>query len=746
MSARRVLHDNHEKFQTTMIYPSARAQCLEEAEEKLSHPKYRPDIDGLRAVAVLSVVAFHAFPRWMPGGFIGVDIFFVISGFLISTIIFENLEKNTFSFLGFYARRVRRIFPALLMVLIFSYAFGWIALFADEYKQLGKHIAAGAGFVSNLVLWSESGYFDNSSDTKPLLHLWSLGIEEQFYIVWPFVLWLAWKKRFNLVTLIALVWFASFYLNIQGVKKDVVATFYSPQTRFWELFAGSMLAWFVLHSKNTFSNYGLKIDGLLSRIVYRESVEADGRTLSNTTSFAGCLLLAYGFWRISKEVGFPGWWGMVPVLGAALVILAGPRAWLNRTVLSNKIAVWFGLISFPLYLWHWPLLSFARIVESGTPARNVRIVAVVLSVALAWLTYRFVERPIRFGKNRRIKAFVLVFLMVVVGYVGYNAYARDGLKFRRVVALNVVPPEDDGWYQGVELIDGCGVADGFRNLFQMCAKDQRGNVRFALMGDSKAHSLHTGLIRTSDERGRWLLIGGAKDVIPPWPILDSYPDPNRQTTTLAVEAIASNQDIDVVALVAAMRSIIIDPPDAIYPVMVDGKYNPAYMSMFTPKQELLNKVFDQVNRVVEVFVSAGKKVVLVVDNPALAECKDCIKRVTASNLVNRLLGGYKDNACVVPLSEFYAHTKGYREMLAKIEGKHPGVVFIFDPTDIYCDTAENVCEAFRYGRPMYGYAAQDHISDFAAGLVGVRLNDFVHGLVKNAPSSRPAQPDSEHDS
>ena len=253
-----------------MPFPGARTQFIEETEEKLSHPKYRPDIDGLRAVAVLSVVAFHAFPRWMPGGFIGVDIFFVISGFLISTIIFENLEKNTFNFIGFYARRIRRIFPALLIVLIFSYAFGWIALLADEYKQLGKHIAAGAGFVSNFVLWGESGYFDNSSDTKPLLHLWSLGIEEQFYIVWPFVLWLAWKKRFNLLTLGILVWLTSFYLNIQGVKKDVVATFYSPQTRFWELFAGSILAWCVLHNKNTFSNCALKMDGFLSRIVYRE--------------------------------------------------------------------------------------------------------------------------------------------------------------------------------------------------------------------------------------------------------------------------------------------------------------------------------------------------------------------------------------------------------------------------------------------------------------------------------------------
>ena len=156
-------------------------------------PKYRPDIDGLRAIAVLSVVAFHAFPRWVRGGFVGVDVFFVISGFLISSIILGGLDQGQGRFLfgEFYARRIRRIFPALAVVLVACYVFGWFALLAAEYKQLGHHIAAGAGFVSNLLLWSESGYFDAATDAKPLLHLWSLGIEEQFYIVWPLMLYVA---------------------------------------------------------------------------------------------------------------------------------------------------------------------------------------------------------------------------------------------------------------------------------------------------------------------------------------------------------------------------------------------------------------------------------------------------------------------------------------------------------------------------------------------------------------------------
>jgi peptidoglycan/LPS O-acetylase OafA/YrhL len=396
----------------------------------LSHLKYRPDIDGLRAVAVLAVVAFHAFPNWVRGGFIGVDVFFVISGYLISTIIFENLDKGTFSFAEFYSRRIRRIFPALLLVLIACFAFGWFALLADEYKQLGKHIAAGAGFISNFTLWNEAGYFDNSAETKPLLHLWSLAIEEQFYIVWPLLLWFAWKRKFNLLTIAIVVAIASFILNIKGVKHDMVATFYSPQTRFWELLSGSLLAWIALYKKDTFANIKHKVDLWLSRIVYSEKQGADGKTLSNVLSFIGLLLLVYGFWRINKELSFPGKWALVPVLGVVLIITAGSKAWVNRTILSNKVAVWFGLISYPLYLWHWPILSFARIVESEVPSRNIRIAAVALSIALAWFTYKLVERPLRFGKHSKAKVAVLVVLMAVVGYVGYNNFSRNGLPFR----------------------------------------------------------------------------------------------------------------------------------------------------------------------------------------------------------------------------------------------------------------------------------------------------------------------------
>ena len=211
-----------------------------------THHEYRPDIDGLRAVAVLSVVAFHAFPEFVPGGFVGVDIFFVISGFLISGIIFEGLDTGTFSLAEFYRRRVRRIFPALTIVLLACLVAGWFTLLPDEYEQLAEHTVAGAGFLSNVELWKEAGYFDTSSDHKPLLHLWSLGIEEQFYLVWPACLLLLWKRKRNVMGAVALLAALSFGINVLRVHAHTSSTFYLPVTRFWELLLGCLLAHYTL--------------------------------------------------------------------------------------------------------------------------------------------------------------------------------------------------------------------------------------------------------------------------------------------------------------------------------------------------------------------------------------------------------------------------------------------------------------------------------------------------------------------
>ncbi len=343
--------------------------------------RYRADIDGLRAIAVLAVIGFHAFPAWVPGGFVGVDIFFVISGYLISTIILTAVNAGRFSFATFYARRIRRIFPALIAVLAACYAAGWFLLYADRFEQLGKHIAGGAGFVANYVLWNEAGYFDADADTKPLLHLWSLGIEEQFYLVWPLMVFVAWKARLNLIALTIAIFILSSYWNVEGIRRDLVGTFYSPWTRFWELTAGSALAAIVTDQHTWLGvKFRALYDGLRSRASVRDAI-----------AIAGLVLAMGAVFGLDRSRHYPGLWALLPVVGAFVMIAAGPEAWLNRTVLSQRVLVGIGLISYPLYLWHWPLLSFARLLTAETPPPAVRAALIAAAFVLAWLTYKLIE-------------------------------------------------------------------------------------------------------------------------------------------------------------------------------------------------------------------------------------------------------------------------------------------------------------------------------------------------------------------
>jgi peptidoglycan/LPS O-acetylase OafA/YrhL len=435
------------------------------------HPKYRPDIDGLRAIAILAVVGFHAFPEWVKGGFVGVDIFFVISGFLISSIIFGNLEKNTFSYRDFYVRRIKRIFPALIVVLATSYAAGWYLLLPDEFKQLGKHIAAGAGFVSNLVLWNEAGYFDNASYTKPLLHLWSLGIEEQFYIFWPLLLGLVWKRRLNFLAITILIAVASFAVNVFTVASNQVADFYSPLSRFWELMAGGVLAYLALHKPHHLPRN------------------------TNLQSIIGLLLIVVAAARIDQASAFPGWWALLPTAGAFLLISAQPTAWVNRHVLGNRVLVWIGLVSYPLYLWHWTILSFLRITESGIPSVKVRIAAVLASLLLAWLTYWAIEKPIRFRANGNWIIAVLCVLLALIALAGFNTYQRDGLGFRMMKIspelMGYKPDLARDWRQGL-----CFLEDSDR--FSAACLGHKKPLIF-LWGDSHAAALYSGLQRLQND-------------------------------------------------------------------------------------------------------------------------------------------------------------------------------------------------------------------------------------------------------
>ena len=498
------------------------ATYIQEAGLEQSSPallKYRPDIDGLRAVAVLLVVGFHAFPV-LRGGFIGVDIFFVISGYLISGIIFGGLEKQRFSFAEFYARRIKRIFPALILVLVASYAVGWFTLLADEYQRLSLHITGGAGFAANVTLWNETDYF-NDPMTNPLTHLWSLGVEEQFYLLWPTLLWILWKRRMSFPLIALLVGFASFAFNIAAVGGQA-ATFYLPASRFWELLLGSTLAYFNLRGSSR----------LVARIKQCNG-EAQTKTASmnigNMASAAGILLIGIGVKVISSDKHFPGWWALLPTAGTYLIVFAGPQAWLNRNVLANRVLVWIGLISYPLYLWHWPLLSAARILEGRMPTLKTRLILVFLSIVLAALTYLLVEKPIRFGGYVWAKVTVLCTAMALIGCLGYITYRMNGLEFRGINLLFKANVHQLTWFKPDEpCLQLVGVEEEYRNRQSVFCSLPSGPdpIQIAIFGDSTANALYPGFQKVFAEKHIGVINVG-NGTCPPFRGLDGVFDWNR---------------------------------------------------------------------------------------------------------------------------------------------------------------------------------------------------------------------------
>jgi peptidoglycan/LPS O-acetylase OafA/YrhL len=419
------------------------------------HLNYRADIDGLRALAVLSVVGFHAFSSTITGGFVGVDIFFVVSGYLISSIILRNLDSRIFSFASFFSRRILRIFPSLIVVLSACFGIAWFTLLSSEFQQLGKHIAGGAGFISNLLFWNESGYFDNISKSKPLLHLWSLGIEEQFYILWPLIMYVSWKRNLNLLKItISLIAF-SFLLNVYLSQINLSADFYSPFTRFWELLSGALLAFITLQNKLSLYKQKLfsSVEGMLSAKMAKLII----RVAQNMLSAVGLIVIIYSITTINEDFIFPGYWAALPVLGTIMVIAAGNSSWLNQIVLSNRVIVWFGQISYPLYLWHWPILSFIYILDVEEEFQYINIYAVIGSIFLAWLTYSVIEKPIRFSRKWRVtKVMSLTLLMLAVGLTGFFTYQQNGLEFRSIAQFSkeIDDAKKDWGYGSTILVDG----------------------------------------------------------------------------------------------------------------------------------------------------------------------------------------------------------------------------------------------------------------------------------------------------
>jgi peptidoglycan/LPS O-acetylase OafA/YrhL len=354
--------------------------------------KYRPEIDGLRAIAVIPVIFFHAGASAISGGYIGVDIFFVISGYLITKIIIDDLEKGNFSQRRFYARRARRILPALFFVLLLCILPAWFFMSGKEFQEFSNSLLAAATFSSNIIFWLQSGYFDSAAELKPLLHTWSLAVEEQFYILFPIYLTLLWKNYKKLIPIsIIFLSLLSLILSEIGLRYFPTANYYLAPTRIWEIFSGSLAA----------------------LLLQKYRIRAN-----NKLSIIGFILILLAIFIYDKNTPYPGFYTTVPVIGSLLIILyADQNSYIGR-FLSNKILVTMGMTSFSAYLLHQPIFAFARIILPKTEL-TLMIALAFLVFPLAYLCWKFIEKPFRDAKNFSenqvlISAFLSITLLVTL--------------------------------------------------------------------------------------------------------------------------------------------------------------------------------------------------------------------------------------------------------------------------------------------------------------------------------------------
>jgi len=671
----------------------------------LSGIDHRADIDGLRAVAVLAVLAFHVSPAALPGGFLGVDVFFVISGYLISLIVFRELAQGRFSFRLFYARRIRRLFPALILVLSATLALGAFALFADEYRQLSRHALAAAAFLLNFQLMREAGYFDIASELKPLLHLWSLSVEEQFYLIWPVLLVFArrWSIRFR--TLCVLAVFGSFAFAMYLADARLDRLYFDPLARFWEILLGAALAYRQTHSRPD-----------------QSTLQPDQTWAKSLLSVLGLMAIGASLIIVHGKTAQPGPITLLPVLGTVALIASGPSALANRLLACRPI-VWVGLISYPLYLWHWPLLSFLRITESGAPSSMRLAGAVGLSFLFAWATYRLVEQPIRHRQPSIRQTTVLatgIVAVLIVGAVIQHAGGfpnRSALKEANATLQEVrrAPSTDDACRKRFET----------RASPVYCREETVGKGWIVVTGDSHAHALYPGIADRARQLG-WSTLLVANSGCPP--MAGTTWGRNTAEHVACAESIetildAIGQQRDIVAVVLASRGPQYLDGTGFGPV--EAHYNhPPILDWNTttrrgePVRDTAALFQHGLENTVRRLSLTGAPVLYLLQVPELG--------VPVTNCVDRpmhLAGA--QTGCTVNRQVYIDRMQSYRRATEQVAGRLP--LRVIDPTNLFC--SDTVCRGRSGGQLLY--SDDNHVSAAGAGKVA----DLVFSTLGHRSSS-----------
>ena len=609
----------------------------------------------MRAIAISSVLLFHAFPSFLSGGFVGVDVFFVISGYLISSIIFRGLSQNTFSFFDFYARRIRRIFPSVFVVLLITVFLGYWLLTPYEFRDLVSDLPYSAFFLENFHLYSTTGgYWDVATEKRPLMHFWSLGVEEQYYIIYPLLCYFLWRVKPKLfLSILLLLLCTSLAFCLYDTQYNAIRAFYSLHSRFWELLVGGVLAY-------------LEILGLKKSITVSKA---------NVLSFIGFALVSSAIVFFNEGKGFPGWRALLPTLGTVLIIAAGKEAFLNKYILSHKAVVFVGLISYPLYLWHWPLITLVRNnIEGHLPTGTLMLSILTASVLLAYFTYTFVERPIRQCKANLplISILVIVMSALVIGVFQYEKSTRNERLLSNGIT-SLISSESKGlWKQDKE----CSVMFG-KNHTVCHSKGKSPSV--LVTGDSHAYWYWNAI---KESKLDVLLVANAGGSI-----FENSVKKGRHTlkqTEQIWNQIRHNDQIQTVVLMGYWSSYLTSMKYNEYPTL--SKKSAFIKSWENALQEL---------------TALKKNVVVLVDSPlASFDPKDRCYSLRKFVFYERDI-----NSCSVSRRDLEKENQWIRDFFKSLAKRWPNVIFV-DSWDGLCD--EHNCY-FAQGNELY-YRDEGHLT------------------------------------
>jgi peptidoglycan/LPS O-acetylase OafA/YrhL len=618
---------------------------------------YRKEIDGLRAIAVLPVILFHAGFEAFGGGFVGVDVFFVISGYLITSIILLELEQGRFSIADFYERRARRILPALFVVMFVCLPFAWLWLLPGDMKDFSQSLIAVSVFGSNILFWRESGYFDTTAEIKPLLHTWSLAVEEQYYVLLPLFLMFFWRLgKFWILMLLGIVFFSSLVLAQWASVAYPIPAFFLLPTRGWELLIGAFSAFYLSKSN------GIQPNKMLGEI----------------GGWLGVGLILFAVITFSKATPFPGFYALVPTVGAVLIILFATKETSVGQFVGNKVFVGLGLISYSAYLWHQPLFAFARHKSVTEPSELVYVILSIATIVVAFLSWHFVEAPFRVKNNFSRKR---IFILSLSGslffiFIGIQGHINEGFEQRFEKVLNGDIGQD-GFFQYMDKkyidCESKTVAsqaprwDGYLR----CKQSKQGTPEVVLLGDSHAEHFFLGLAENLPSKNVAYYIFGGR------PYLD-----NPEFKSI-FEAILSDSN----------------PQHIILTMHFFGRVDSSGAGLhegFSPT--------------IKTLLRAGKKVTLVGDIPHF-------KQDSAYCVYSRESKHY--SSCSLTMEEVSLQKNYYEEILKKLSDENN---LIYVPADVpLC--GNNEC-AMSLGKNIL-YRDSNHLNIIGSKLVGKYLSEAI---------------------